>query len=246
MNEGMREKPLALLIPGLDGTGELFRTQWDALEPTHRLCPWSYGPGTGSGIEDLVEKIGDATATEPPGSVLVIAESFGGLVALSFVLRYPDRVSRLILINTFPYYRRRIRIRLARLLAPLLVFSMARWVKDFVIDRTLEREGIPVEARDHYSRTIRKVPLEEYHWRLYLIRQADLRPRLREIRVPTLLLASGRDKLVPSIREARFMASRLRDAQVREFPQAGHALLMTPGFSLAAYVVDRREREVTL
>jgi pimeloyl-ACP methyl ester carboxylesterase len=244
MSNRVEEKPLALLIPGLDGTGELFRAQLDALKSTHRVCPWSYGPGTGSRLEDLVEKIGAATAAEPPGSVLVIAESFGGLVALSFVLQYADRVNRLILINTFPYYRRRIRIRLARLLTPLLEFSPARWVKDFVIDRTLEREGIPVAARDHYSRTISKVPLEAYRWRLHLIRQADLRPRLGEIRVPTLLLASGRDKLVPSIREARFMASQLGDAQIREFPRAGHALMMTPGFSLADYIRENYTSEV--
>jgi pimeloyl-ACP methyl ester carboxylesterase len=51
-----------------------------------------------------------------------------------------------------------------------------------------------------------------------------------------VLLASGRDKLVPSIREAHFMASRIPNARVHEFPEAGHALLLTPGISLADYV----------
>ena len=57
-----------------------------------------------------------------------------------------------------------------------------------------------------------------------------------EICVPTVLLAAGRDKLVPSIREAYFMAARMKEARVHEFPDAGHALLVTPGFSLADYI----------
>jgi pimeloyl-ACP methyl ester carboxylesterase len=246
LQAGAQKKPLALLIPGLDGTGELFRAQLGTLAGTHRPCPWSYGPGTGFQLDDLTRQIGEATAAELPSSILVIAESFGGLVALSYVLRYPERVRQVILVNTFPFYRRRWRVRLARFLAPLLVFSTARRVKDFVVDRTLEREGVPVEARRHYHKTIRSVPLEAYRWRLQLIRQADLRPRLHEIHLPTLLLASGRDKLVPSIREAHFMASQLSNARVHEFPNAGHALLMTPGFSLADYVQKIHESEAPL
>jgi pimeloyl-ACP methyl ester carboxylesterase len=49
-------------------------------------------------------------------------------------------------------------------------------------------------------------------------------------------LASRRDKLVPSIGEAHYMAARIPNAYVHEFPEAGHALLLTPGFSLADFV----------
>jgi hypothetical protein len=36
------------------------------------------------------------------------------------------------------------------------------------------------------------------------------------------------------------MASKIPNAEVHEFPRAGHALLLTPGFSLAAYLTDAR------
>lgn len=229
-------RPLALLIPGLDGTGLLFSRQLAALERKYRVLPWSYGPGDDSGLNDLIRDLGRETMTEESASILVVGESFGGLVAIGYVLQYPERVGRSVLINTFPFYRRRFRIRLARALTPLLQFKVGRQIKESIIDHVLREEGIPAEARKHYQAAVGQVHLEAYRHRLQLILEANVRPRLGEISVPTILLASGRDKLVPSIREAHYMAARIRNARVHEFPEAGHALLLTPGFSLAAYV----------
>jgi pimeloyl-ACP methyl ester carboxylesterase len=229
-------KPLALLIPGLDGTGRLFYRQLEALKVKYRVCPWSYGPETDFELPDLTRKLGEETAEEKPGSILVVGESFGGLVALDYVLRYPERVQRLVLENAFPCYRRRLRARLAHALIPLLLLRVGQRIKDFVVDRTLCREGILIEDRRLLQEAMRHINLGAYRRRLELIRQVDLRPHLPQIAVPTVLLASGRDKLVPSIREAHFMASLISNARVYEFPMAGHALLLTPGISLADYV----------
>jgi pimeloyl-ACP methyl ester carboxylesterase len=232
----LNAKPLALLIPGLDGTGELFYRHLEALGLRYRPRPWSYEPGVHSDLDDLTLALAKATADEESGSILVIAESFGGLVALNFVLHYPERIRQLVLVNTFPYYRRKIRAWLASILTPLLLHDFAWHIKDFVVDNTLRLEGIPAADRRHYQDVIRHIDLTGYRQRLRLIRQVDLRPRLREIAIPTVLLAAGRDKLVPSIREASLMASRMRQARIHRFPDAGHALLLTPGFFLADYV----------
>lgn len=232
----MDAKPLALLIPGLDGTGKLFYRHLEALGCRYRLLPWSYEHTEDFSLDDLTQSIARATADEEPGSMLVVAESFGGLVALSFALQFPERIKQLVLSNTFPYYRWRIRIRLAGILTPLLLHNFARRIKTFIVDRTLRMEGIQAPDRERFQEAIRHIYLPAYRRRLKLIRETDLRPRLGEIAVPTVLLASGRDKLVPSFREASFMASRIRNARVHRFPNAGHALLLTPGFSLADYV----------
>ncbi len=229
-------KPLALLIPGLDGTGLLFYRQLEALEHKYRVLPWSYGLGADSDLNGLIRHLGAETKTEKSASILAVGESFGGLVAIGYVLQYPERVERLVLVNTFPFYRRRFRLRLAHVLAPLLRFKAGRKIKETVINHVLREEGIPAEARERIRVAVRQVRLEAYRHRLQLILQADYRPRLGEISVPTILLASGRDKLVPSIREAHYMASRIPHAQVHEFPDAGHALLLTPGISLVDFV----------
>jgi pimeloyl-ACP methyl ester carboxylesterase len=100
----------------------------------------------------------------------------------------------------------------------------------------LSSEGVTKENRRLYYQVIQGIDMEAYRQRLEIVRSVDLVERLPEIRVPTLLLASGRDKLVPSAAEARFMASRIPKARLHEFPRAGHALLLTPGFQLADYI----------
>jgi pimeloyl-ACP methyl ester carboxylesterase len=229
------EKPLVLLIPGLDGTGQLYFKQLRPLSSRYRVLAWSFRSRAVFDFEDLVQELGAGTEGEAPGSILVVGESFGGIVAMHYVLAFPERIRRLILVNAFPYYRRRVRIRLGRALAPLLEWKTSRRIKSVIVDRILRSEGIEEPDIENYRRVVRQVQLEAYYRRLLLVQQADLRARLHEIRVPTVILASGRDKLVPSKREASYMASKMPHATLHEFPRAGHALLLTPGFTLADY-----------
>ncbi len=236
MDKADNDKPLALLIPGLDGTGRLFYRQIDALSKHYRVLPWEFRPRDSFALADLVEEIAVKLENEESGSSLVVGESFGGMIALQLALDHPDRIKHLGLINAFPYYRRRNRIRLACRLAGLLDKPFAKMLKDFVADRTLAAEGILPEDRALFREAIGHVYHPAYCFRLNLVRDMDLRCRLPEIKIPVSIFASGRDKLVPSVDEARLMQSVIKGARVFEFPRAGHALLLTPGFSLAEYL----------
>jgi pimeloyl-ACP methyl ester carboxylesterase len=228
-------KPLALLIPGLDGTGKLFYRQIDRLSKYYRVLAWSFFPRASFDLADLVQELAESTDGETAGSMLVIGESFGGVIAMQFALTYPERLNRLGLVNTFPVYRRRIRIRLALRLVGLFNRPKLRPLKERVVDRMLASEGILSEDRLKYKEAIKLVHYPAYRRRLEIVRSVDLRNQLQEISVPTLMFASGKDKLVPSVSEARYMAARIPRATLCEFPHAGHALLLTPGFQLADY-----------
>ncbi|PYV11856.1 MAG: hypothetical protein DMG07_18255 [Acidobacteria bacterium] len=219
-------KALALLIPGLDGTGRLYYRQIERLSARYRVRPWEFRQAGRFDDADLVGELARATGGEPPATIVVVGESFGGTVAMHFALACPDRVGTLMLVA----------IGLACRLSALLSLSAARAVKDLVAERTLALEGIPAEDRRRYREIVRAVDLAAYRRRLELARAVDLRARLDEIQARTLLFASGRDKIVPSLAEARFMASRIPRAELHEFPRAGHALLLTPEFFLADYL----------
>jgi len=229
-------KPLALLIPGLDGTGLLYYRQVKPLEERYRVLPWWFQPRSEFGYGELIAELAQATSEEPPLSVVVIGESFGGTIALQYALTYPEKVNCLVLINSFTVYTRRWRIRLGCHLTPLLRWRGIRELKNFIVDRTLAQEGIPLEDRKRYREIIKHVYHPAYCRRLQLVRDVDLRARLNLVAVPTLLFASGRDKIVLSIEEARFMSTHIPDANLYEFQEAGHALLLTPGFVLADYL----------
>lgn len=231
-------KPLALLIPGLDGTGLLYYRQLAALSERYRPLAWRFRDAGEFDIPDLVRELGEGTEGEAPHSILVVGESFGGVLAMHYVLAYPERVRRLILVNTFARYPGRLRIGAARCLAPLLRYRLACRIKDYAADRILAREGIAPADLRRYREIVHGVDLRAYCRRLALVERADLRGRLGEIAVPTVILAAGRDKLVCSVRQARYLASRIPRAIVHEFPHAGHALLLTPGVSLADYAEE--------
>ncbi len=231
-----KQKPLALLIPGLDGTGRLYYRQVDPLSARYRVRPWEFRPRRHFTYADLVDELGAATSDEPPGSMVVVGESFGGGIALHYVIAFPHRVRLLALINTFPYYAPRLRVLAGFFLAPMLNWRGIQEIKNLLVDRILAWEGILSEDRRRYHEIIRTVDAAAYRRRLALVRELDLRGRLRELAVPTLLFASGRDKIVPSVSSARLMASRISGAELHVFPRAGHALLLTPGFSLADYL----------
>jgi len=83
------------------------------------------------------------------------------------------------------------------------------------------------------------VPAETSAWRLSLLRQFTLRPQdLQQIKQPTLILASGGDRLLPSISEAHYLQQYLRDARVVYLPHSGHACLLEESISLCHILMD--------
>lgn len=228
-------KPLALLVPGLDGTGLLFYRQVEPLSSRYRVLPWSFLVRSRFEFTDLVAELNEGVSREAPGPIVLVGESFGGVIAMHFALAFPERIRLLALINTFPYYRGRIRLGIGLRLLPGLRWKTARDLKDRIVDRILAVEGIHAEDRRRYREIVQRVDRGAYRRRLELSRSVDLRSRLGSISSNTILFASGRDRLVPSVQEAEWMASQIPNARLHVFPRAGHALLLTPGFSLADY-----------
>src|SRR5881628_3085334 len=100
----LRVKPLALLIPGLDGTGRLYYRQIDSLSQGNRARAWEFKPRAHFTFSDLVDELAEGTSGEEPKSIAVVGESFGGTVAMHFALAFPERIRCLVLINSFAFY----------------------------------------------------------------------------------------------------------------------------------------------
>jgi pimeloyl-ACP methyl ester carboxylesterase len=93
-----------VLVPGLDGTGLLYYRQVPLLArryevTTHRLRD------TAMAIGELVDELHARVEAAAPGApVTLVGESFGGALALSYALTHPERVKRLVVLNSFPYF----------------------------------------------------------------------------------------------------------------------------------------------
>ncbi len=218
--------PLLIYICGLDGTGELFFRQAPGLADSYRVVTFplraegefTYDDLTGD-IKRIMDRLGDPQA-------VILGESFGGTVALHFALRYPNRVKRLVVINSFPRFRGRARIRLAARLAsaiPSFLIPLVRRVGNSI---GLFLDGVAWNDRKKTHRALRASLLSGYRRRLQLIAEVNLEERLPAITAPALFIAGTRDRVVPSVDEARRMAALMPNAAVHIVPGAGHACLL--------------------
>jgi pimeloyl-ACP methyl ester carboxylesterase len=230
--------PLLVYISGLDGTGELFFKQAPQLTQSFRVVTFRQRDDGDFSYEDLADDVAAIIRSTGEPRATIIAESFGGGVALVFALRYPQMVERLVIVNSFPRYRERLRIRLAAWGASWLPFKAIWPLRCAASLLGLYLDGVRGADRRRFFGAVRTVSGKAYGRRLRLIAELDLDDRLSEIDAPTLLVATKKDMLVQSIREARFMAERLPNAKVKIITNAGHACLLGDAVRLAALLSE--------
>jgi len=218
----------------MDGTGQLFYRQVPLLARRYRVATYRLredAPGMSVLVDDLARVI--RAASPEGGPAVVVGESFGGTVALSLAVARPELVRRLVIVNSFPYFKPRFRLRLAIFALESVPFP---WQAMGVVRRMT---AFRLHSRYTHRREIRRfmeltagTTRRGYLDRLRILLDYDVRDRLREIAAPTLFLASERDHLVPAVEQAREMAARVPGAAVRVLAGHGHICLIAPNIDL--------------
>lgn len=228
-----------ILVPGLDGTALLFYRQIPALAKRFRVetfplrdDPTCTMEGLVAELEARVDRLGSESRNEP---VFLCGESFGGALSLSFALAHPEMLRGLVILNSFPYVRQRVSIRLGPRLLKLIPWGAMPLVRRFTESRLHSSHTRPEDLREFHQRT-RGIARSGYVRRLELLQSYDIRDQLHRISVPTLFLAADQDHLVRSVEEARFMASRMPNATVRVLDGFGHVCMIHHDFNLLEHV----------
>jgi pimeloyl-ACP methyl ester carboxylesterase len=230
--------PVLIYLPGIDGSGQLLLGTAPRLEERFRLIRLRYRLSANPEhrtYSHLASSAIETVSLRGADRVMLLAESFGGAVALRAAIDSPEAVAALALVNTFAHYRRRVRLSLSRLgmqvtpdwmialgrriLAPALLFGgpgERRAMEEF------QRAGGSPKGRAGAG----WAPLDHgYPSRLRMIQSLDLRGELGRVRQPVALFASGRDRIVDAVRQARLMASLLPDAELEILEGRGHVVL---------------------
>ena len=108
------EGPAVILVPGMNGTGELFYRQVPRLERSYRVATYSLREDA-ERLDELAADLAHIVEVVAPVErrAIVVGESFGGAVALTFALNYPEHVAALVILNSFPHFAPQLRLRLA-------------------------------------------------------------------------------------------------------------------------------------
>jgi pimeloyl-ACP methyl ester carboxylesterase len=226
-----------VLVPGLDGTGLLFYRQVPLLArrftvTTHRLRD------SAAHLDELVAEL-DArlTAWSPAAPVTLVGESFGGALSLSYAIAHPERVARIVVLNSFPFFGPQARLWLGYQLLRRMPWGVMPLVRQLTAWRMHSPHTGPEELRRFHA-LMRATTREGYVSRLRMLREYDVRERLRALPVPALFLAADRDHLVPAVEQARLMASLAPHGTVRVLEGHGHICLLAPDIDLCAIIDD--------
>ncbi|MEU2064829.1 3-oxoadipate enol-lactonase [Streptomyces sp. NPDC013455] len=234
--EGPASAPPLLLGPSL-GTSHAL---WDQVAPElsagHRVVRWNL-PGHGGSAAGLIGA--GATVGDLAALVLALADSLGidrfayagvslgGAVGLHLAVHHPERLSSLAVLcssahfgGAEPWRERAERVRREGL-RWLVETADARWFTPGF--------SVPALLRDH-----READPEAYAACCDALAAFDLRDRLAEITVPTLLVAGRHDPATPPA-HLREIADAVPAATLVELPEAAHlAPAQCPGAVLTA------------
>ncbi|MBU0493113.1 MAG: alpha/beta hydrolase [Chloroflexi bacterium] len=163
---------------------------------------------------------------------VLVGNSAGGTVAVATALRYPERVSALVLVDPAIYghggglpdwARPILSSPQMRWYGPLLVRALLpSWGEGFGRSAWHDPAGLTPEMWAGYTRPLQAENWDRAFWEYLLAaRSPDLASRLDEVRMPTLVITGDDDRIVPTAQSVR-LAGELPNAELVVVPNCGH------------------------
>lgn len=200
--------------------------------------------GATPGLEAGLNNWTDAVVERAPAQAVYLGWSLGGLIAMQAALRHPQRVRGLILVNTLPRMLRSadwpwgMRASAVAETARGLRADYVTTLQEFLMLQILGEPGARHLVRQMRSQLLSRPPqLEGLERGLDILEEADLRPRLGEIRVPVLIVHGERDRMCHPD-GARWTADQLPDAELWSVARAAHAPFLSHEREFARRVVQ--------
>jgi pimeloyl-ACP methyl ester carboxylesterase len=124
------KKPILLMLPGLDGTGNLLKKTSIIFDKFFDTRIISYPLNEKLTYKELLIFVESQLPSK--SDFYILAESFGGPLAIEIATKYPNRVKSLFLSATFS--SNPLLMMYADKLLPFLTFSSTKYIPDFILD----------------------------------------------------------------------------------------------------------------
>lgn len=231
------EYPLFVYLPGMDGTGQLLRSQTAGLElgfdvrclaiPRKDLTTWDV---LTNNVLDLIHSELEKSCHRP---VYLCGESFGGCLAMKVATQSPQLFKRIILINPASAFQLRPWLNSLSQLTDLV----PSWFYDVgalgLLPFLASLARMSSSDRHELLKAMRSVPPETINWRLWLLREFNVdQKKLQQLTQQVLLIAGGSDRLLPSVSEVERLDDILPNTKTVLLPDSGHACLLEENVNL--------------
>jgi pimeloyl-[acyl-carrier protein] methyl ester esterase len=205
------------MLPGLDGSGELFAPLADLLAEQYHIVVGRY-PDL-PGFDDYVEHAASLLPAEGP--VCLLAESFSGPLAIELLARHRPRIVAAVLSATFAVSPRPLLTRIAGW--PVAARFTSPPLRRMAIDLFGLNGGDYPAARTLARRVTGHGDPAALRHRAAILHRVDVSGLLPAIDIPVLCLRASRDRVVPAAHMA-MLAQGLANARLVDV-DAPHLLL---------------------
>ncbi|MDJ0590706.1 MAG: alpha/beta hydrolase [Pleurocapsa sp. MO_226.B13] len=239
-----RHAPLFVYLPGMDGTGKLFQTQEDLLATRFDLRCLTIRIDSHSNWQDLARDTIGLIKTEltykTNPDVYLCGESFGGCLALKTALAAPSLIKKLVLVNPASSFNQLPILGLGVDITPWLPTWLHRYSAASLLPFLAKLNRINDCDRHKLVESMKSLPPQVISWRLSLLRDFKVAEgQLRDLNIPSLIVAGGADSLLPSVQEADKLVALLPNARKTVLPQSGHACLLETEVDLYQILVEQ-------
>ena len=224
-----------VLLPGLDGTGTLFRPFLPYIEPSLRPIVVRYPENEQLGYDALLDIVIRALPTQEP--FVILGESFSGPLALMAAATRPPGLEAVVLCATF--IRNPLWIR-ASFLRHLVHPSLFRFYPLFSAVKTVIGGYSSPELRASIAAAVAAVSPRVVAHRVHEVLEVDASAPLQSCTVPILYLRGNRDLVVPG-HNAREVAAASKLVTVTTL-KSPHLILQTRPLEAATAIVRFLEK----
>lgn len=211
-----------LLSHGFAATSNMWHQQAEAFRDQNQVITWDMrGHGRSGSPDDATAYTAEETADDMASILDVLGHeravigghSLGGYMSLVFAMKYPERVSALIIIDTGPGYKSDAPREKWNRMAAGLALHLERDGLE-----TLSKLGSEIDASDHRS----ALGLAMAANGMLTQRDSAVIDSLSDIAAPTLVVVGEKDR--PYLAASDYMAKKIPNATKVVIPNAGHAV----------------------
>lgn len=166
-------------------------------------------------VDQFMEQLGIMKAP-------LVGHSMGGTVSLSVAIRYPERVSKVVVVGS-PIVGSSLAVPLKLAGYRPIAFMLFNMMGTF---RLAMKLASPIICRDErfaemMDRDLSRTTVESFLRSIASLRRTDLRPMLDQIKIPAMGMYGDRDVIVHP-KQWQPMLNGISHAQIERFPMAGH------------------------
>jgi pimeloyl-ACP methyl ester carboxylesterase len=225
-------KPTVLLLHGLGADGTSWSLQLPVLSQVgfRPLAPDAPGfggspyDGGGWNIRRVAGQMAGLLEELGCGPAHVVGLSMGGVIAQQFALDFPGLTKKLVLVSTFSVLRPETLSGWAYFIRrAAAVLTQGPQVQAHVVARRLFPDPKDLELRERFIAIVRRADPRAYRLAMVALGLFDSSKRLREIKVPTLVVTGAEDSTVSPARQ-KLLAQGIPAALQVIIPMAGHAV----------------------